>query len=77
MNDFFIIHNFFIIHPRKKMQDENDIEFDFSIGHALVIFPFLRIINKTMSGEPSTPPPTPEINIYQYILFLTHYFHPI
>ena len=32
------------------------MEFDFSIFYAFVIFPFLRIINKTMSGETCTPP---------------------
>ena len=32
--------NFFITHPRKKNLNQNDVEFDFSIGHALVLFPF-------------------------------------
>ena len=31
---------FFIIHPRKKKSNQNDVEFDFSIGHALVVFQF-------------------------------------
>ena len=34
-------HNYFIIHPRKKILDQNDVQFDFSIGYVLVIFPFL------------------------------------
>ena len=34
----FILGNFF--------KNQNDVEFDFSIGHALVLFPFLLIINK-------------------------------
>ena len=33
-------HNFFIIHTRKKLLHQNDVEFDFSIGHGLVIFMF-------------------------------------
>ena len=31
---------FFIIHPRKKNLNENDVEFELSIGHALVLFQF-------------------------------------
>ena len=30
------------------MLDNNDVEFDFSIGHALLIYPFLCIINREM-----------------------------
>ena len=30
----------------KYFVNQNDVEFDFSIGHAFVLFPFLRIINK-------------------------------
>ena len=33
--------NFFIIHHRKKMLNQKDVEFDFNIGHALLLFPFL------------------------------------
>ena len=32
--------NYFIIHPRKKYVNQNDVECYFSIGHALVLFPF-------------------------------------
>ena len=32
---------FFIIHARKKKLNQNDLEFNFSIGHALVLFPFV------------------------------------
>ena len=31
----------FIIHPRIFFLNKNDVEFDFSIGHALVLFPVL------------------------------------
>ena len=31
----------FIMHPRNFFLDRNDVEFDFSIGHDLVLFPFL------------------------------------
>ena len=31
-----------IIHPRKKNWNQNDVEFDFSIGHALVFFSFFE-----------------------------------
>ena len=30
----------------KIVLNENNVEFDFSIGHALVLFPFFLIINK-------------------------------
>ena len=33
--------NIFIINPMEKIEYLNDVEFDFSIGHALVLFPFL------------------------------------
>ena len=33
-------HKIFIIHLGKIVLDENNVEFDFSIGHALVLFPF-------------------------------------
>ena len=35
-------HKFFIIQPRKNFLNQNDVEFDLSIGHALVLFPFLE-----------------------------------
>ena len=42
-----------IIYPRKN---QNDVEFDFSTGHALGIFQFLSIINREMYGEPPNNP---------------------
>ena len=30
----------FIIHPTRKKLNQNDLELDFSTGHALVLFPF-------------------------------------
>ena len=35
-------HKIFIIHPTKKNLNQNDVEFDLSIGHAL------EIINKNV-----------------------------
>ena len=34
-------HNMFIIHPRKRILDENDVEIDFRMGHVLLRFPLL------------------------------------
>ena len=36
----------------KFVLNENNVEFDFSIGHALVLFPFFWIINKKWTGDP-------------------------
>ena len=36
---------FFYINTIKKLLDENYVEFDFRIGHVLIIFPFLWILN--------------------------------
>ena len=30
--------NFFVIHPRKNFLNQNDAEFDFSIGNDIVLF---------------------------------------
>ena len=55
--------NFFIIHPRKKHVNQNDVEFDFSIGHALVFFCFLN--NKQKKGQWNMYiPPVPSKFIY-------------
>ena len=40
------VRYFFIIHPMKKMLDENYVDFDFRIAHVLVFFQFLQIINE-------------------------------
>ena len=32
---------FFIIHPRNFFKNQIDVEFDFSIGHVLVLFTFV------------------------------------
>ena len=58
----------------KKLLEQIDVEFDFSMGHALVILQFyghaqhhtLYIINK-QNVRLTMDPRTPEINIYQYI----------
>ena len=34
--------NIFIIHPRGNFLNKNDVEFDISIGQALVLFPFFE-----------------------------------
>ena len=55
-----------------KLLNHEVVEFDFNIGHALVFFPFLWIINNKMEGEPCTPPTNPPkliyFNIYIYIV---------
>ena len=48
----------------KKLINQNDIEFNFSIGHACVLFPFLRIIDKKMKDEQCNPPTNPQKLIY-------------
>ena len=37
-----IFLNVFIIHPRKKLLNQNDVEFDVNVGHALVLFQFFQ-----------------------------------
>ena len=61
-------HNFFIIHPRKKVLNQNDVEFHFSKGHALVLFCFFLIINKQCTVDRVRPPHTPQ-NSYISIYF--------
>ena len=58
--------------PFPKILNQNDVEFDFSIGHALVLFPFFWIINKKIYGGICTPPHTPQ-NSYISIYF-GHYW---
>ena len=58
---------FFIIHPRKKFLNQNDIEFDFSLGHALVLSPFFFNNKQKCTGDhvcPSRPPQNSYISIY-------------
>ena len=57
----------FIIHPRKFFLNQNYVEFDLSIGHARVLFPFFLIINNKCTVDhvhPSTYPPKIHISIY-------------
>ena len=74
--------NFFIIDHRKKI-NQNDVEFDLSIGHALPLFSdFLNNRQKMYSGPCTSPPSPPKfiyigIFIYLYILHIKHYFHQI
>ena len=52
----------------KIILNEN-VEFDFSIGHALVLFPvFLNNKQKMNGGSPPSPSVPPEMHIYRYIL---------
>ena len=64
----FILGNYF--------KNQNDAEFDFGIGHALALFPFLWIISKKFKVDHVTLPCNPW-NWYIYILVLKHYFHQI
>ena len=71
-----IFHKIFIIHSMKKNY-QNDVEFDLSIGHALVLFQFFLIINKKCTVDYVCPPHTPRnsyISIYfgHKTLFLTN-----
>ena len=69
---------FFIIHPRKKKLNQNDVEFDLSIGHALVhLKNFLNNKQKIYSGIFMSSPVSSKIHIYLYILDIKHYFHQI
>ena len=54
---------FFIIQPQEKKVIKNDVEYDFSIGHALVLFVFMNNKQK-MEGEPCNPSPLPPKLIY-------------
>ena len=66
---------FFIIHPRKKNLNQNDVEFDLNIGHALVHFIFFWIINEKLYGGPTTSLMYPtKIHMHWYILNLKHFF---
>ena len=53
----------------KNLLNQNDVEFDFSIGHALLLFSFFWIINKKRSSCPCTSPPYPTRNSYISIYF--------
>ena len=57
----------FIIHPRKKNLNQNDVEFDFSTGHALVLFPFFLIIKNVWWNI--IHPPRTLLNSYISIYF--------
>ena len=57
------VHNFFIIHPRIFFLNQN-VEFDLSIGHALVLFPIFGIINKKCTVDHVRPSPSPPKFIY-------------
>ena len=63
------LFNFFILYPRKKILNQNDVEFDFSIGDALVVFPLFWIINKKCSMDHVCPPRPPQ-NSYISIYFV-------
>ena len=53
----------------KNVLNQNDIEFDFSIGHVLVLFPFFFLNNKQkLYGGICTSPRTPQ-NSYISIYF--------
>ena len=53
----------------KKKLNQNDVEFDFSIGHTLVLFRFFLIINKKCTLEYVHPPPRTHQNSYISIYF--------
>ena len=57
----FILQNFLL--------NQNDVEFDLNIGHALVLFQFFRIINKKCTVEFVHPPSRTLRNLYILIYF--------
>ena len=64
----------------KQFLNQIDVEFDFSIGHAIVPFfvMFFLIIIKQCTVDHVCPPVLPEIHIpYRFILDIKHYFHKI
>ena len=63
----FLLYLLFI--QGKKFLNQNDVKFNFSVGHALVLFPFFFIINAknikwTMYVRPQPPPKFIYISIY-------------
>ena len=59
---------FFIICPKKKLLDKNYVEFDFTMGHVLVIFPFLWMENeKCKENQVHLPPPHPQKSIHSLV----------
>ena len=52
-----IFVNFLLFILEIFFKNQNDVEFDLSIGHALVVFPFLSIINKKCKVNHVTNPP--------------------
>ena len=82
-----IFVHFYYSPKEKKLLDENDVEFDCTIGHVLTMFPFLWI-EKEKCQENHSPlrPPLKSLYIYMYIIVYiytacvsifsqTHYFH--
>ena len=57
----------------KKFINQNDVEFDLSIGHAPVLFVYLNNKQKMYGGPCTSPSYPPEIHIYRYI-FLQNIF---
>ena len=56
-----------IIIKKKSTLNQNDVEFNLNIGHALVLFLFFIMINKNACWNIYVPLVPPEIQIYQYI----------
>ena len=67
-------HNFFSIRHLKKMLDENDEEFDFTVGHVLVIFLVIRRENEKWKENHVSSTAYSKIDIHISISVLTHYF---
>ena len=45
----------YYIHPWKNIVDQNDVEFDFSIGDSAIVIFLFWIINQEMYGEHTNP----------------------
>ena len=56
--------NFFIIYPMKILKDQNDVEFDFSISHALASFRFFMNNKQNNLRWTMYPFPTHPWNLY-------------
>ena len=50
----------FIVHPRNFFKNQNDVEFDFSIGQALVLLYFMNMVENVRWDHVTPPPAHPQ-----------------
>ena len=58
----------------KKNLNQNDVEFDLSIGHALILFQFFKKYTKNVQWNMYIPSYPLEIHIHQYILDIKRFY---